>query len=77
MMVALECCQPGGVDPVGGRPMAFPAKIASRCYRRGLIVRALWENVALAPPLCATQAETDRIADIVIDAFAGAETASG
>ena len=49
--------------------MAFPARIASRCYERALIVRALWENVALAPPLCTTQDEADQIAEVVLEAF--------
>jgi len=69
MMVAIECSEPGSLDPVGGRPMAFPASITERCYANDLIVRALWENVALAPPLCTTPEEADRIADIVIEAF--------
>jgi 4-aminobutyrate--pyruvate transaminase len=69
MMFAIECAEPGGTAPVGGKPMAFPAKIASRCYESDLIVRALWENVALAPPLCTTQEEADHIADVVLDAF--------
>jgi adenosylmethionine-8-amino-7-oxononanoate aminotransferase len=69
MLVAVECTEPGTKDPVGGRPMAFPAQIASLCFEEGLIARALWESLALAPPLCTTQEEADRIADIVISAF--------
>ncbi|MBW2316741.1 MAG: aspartate aminotransferase family protein [Deltaproteobacteria bacterium] len=69
MMLAIECAEPGSKEPVGGKPMAFPAQVAARCYERDLIVRALWENVALAPPLCTTQAEADQIADIVLHAF--------
>jgi adenosylmethionine-8-amino-7-oxononanoate aminotransferase len=72
MMLAIECTEPGSKEPVGGKPMAFPAQIASLCYERDLIVRALWENVALAPPLCTTENEADQIADIVLDAFAAA-----
>ena len=69
LLLAVECTQPGTLAPVDGRPMAYPAAIAARCWERGLIVRALWENVALAPPLCTTPEEADRIADILIEAF--------
>jgi putrescine aminotransferase len=69
MLAAIECCEPGTLDPVGGAPMAFPAAVASRCYEKGLITRALWESVALAPPLCTTQSEADRIADTVIESL--------
>ena len=69
MLVAIECTQPGTRRPVGGRPMAFPARIATRCFETGLIARALWECVALAPPLCTTREQADRIADCVIAAF--------
>ena len=75
MLAAIECTEPGTKDPVGGRPMAFPAEISGRCFDKGLIARVLWENVALSPPLCTTQDEADQIADIVISAFdeAGAQ----
>ncbi len=69
LLAALECTQPGTKDPVGGRPMAFPAAVASRCWERGLIVRGLWENVALAPPLCTTRSEVDEIVGILSEAF--------
>jgi adenosylmethionine-8-amino-7-oxononanoate aminotransferase len=29
----------------------------------------LWENVALAPPLCTSEAEADQIADLVVEVF--------
>jgi putrescine aminotransferase len=70
MMVAIECTEPGSKEPVGGRPMAFPARIASQCYEDGLIARALWECVALAPPLCTTREQAEQIADCVSRAFA-------
>jgi adenosylmethionine-8-amino-7-oxononanoate aminotransferase len=65
MLAAIECAEPGTKQPVGGSPMRFSAAVASRCWDAGLIVRAMWENVALAPPLCTTAAEADRIAAIV------------
>ena len=66
MLAAIECCEPGGKEPVGGVPMGYPAEVSHRCYDRGVIVRALWENVALAPPLCTSQEEADQIADVVV-----------
>jgi adenosylmethionine-8-amino-7-oxononanoate aminotransferase len=65
MLAAVECAKPGTRDPVGGRPMAFPARVASAAWERGLIVRAMWENVALAPPLCTTRAEVDEIVAVL------------
>ena len=69
MLIAIECSEPGSQQPVGGRPMAFPAAVAKRCWERGLIVRALWENVALAPPLCTTTAEAREIVEILQQSF--------
>jgi adenosylmethionine-8-amino-7-oxononanoate aminotransferase len=34
-----------------------------------LIARALWETVALAPPLCTTQEEADHMADTLVDSL--------
>jgi L-2,4-diaminobutyrate transaminase len=65
MLAALECTVPGTVDPAGGSPMAYPAAVATRCWDKGLIARALWENVALAPPLCTTRSDVDEIVGIV------------
>jgi adenosylmethionine-8-amino-7-oxononanoate aminotransferase len=69
LLVAAECTKPGTKDPVGGRPMAFPAAVASRCWERGLITRALWENVGLAPPLCITRSEVDEVVEILAGAL--------
>jgi len=55
---------------VGGKPMQFPARVAQAAWERGLILRALWENVALAPPLCTTRAEVDEIVGILGASFA-------
>jgi adenosylmethionine-8-amino-7-oxononanoate aminotransferase len=65
LLAAVEWVRPGSKEPVGGRPMSFPTAIASRAWERGLIVRALWECTALAPPLCTTRAEVDEIVDIL------------
>jgi adenosylmethionine-8-amino-7-oxononanoate aminotransferase len=69
MLAAVECTAPGTVDPVGGSPMVYTAAVATRCWEKGLIARALWENVALAPPLCTTRSEVDEIVGIVSDAM--------
>jgi adenosylmethionine-8-amino-7-oxononanoate aminotransferase len=69
MLASIECTEPGSKDPVGGRSMAYPAAVSSRCFERGLIARALWECVALAPPLCTSAEEADQIADIVIESL--------
>jgi L-2,4-diaminobutyrate transaminase len=75
MLAAIECTRPGTKDPVGGKPMQFPARVASAAWERGLIVRALWENVALAPPLCTTRAEVDEIVEILVASFGEAAKA--
>jgi adenosylmethionine-8-amino-7-oxononanoate aminotransferase len=69
MLAAVECTAPGTVDPVGGSPMVFTAAVATRCWEKGLIARAMWENVALAPPLCTTRSEVDEIVGIVSEAM--------
>jgi adenosylmethionine-8-amino-7-oxononanoate aminotransferase len=70
MLAAIETSQAGSLDPVAGRPMAFPAAVASQCYGEGLIVRPLWECVALAPPLITTRSDVDEIVTILESAFA-------
>ena len=69
MLAAVECTAPGTVDPVGGSPMVFTAAVSTRCWEKGLIARALWENVALAPPLCTTRSDVDEIVGIVSEAM--------
>ncbi len=69
MLAALECTAPGTIDPVAGKPMAYPAAVANRCYDKGMIARALWETVAVAPPLCTTESEADTIADTLIESL--------
>jgi len=72
MLAALECTEPGTKDPVGGKPMAFPAAVSHEAWDRGLIVRPLWECVALAPPLCATRSEVDEIIGILAESMKAA-----
>jgi L-2,4-diaminobutyrate transaminase len=72
MLAAIETTRPDSKEPVGGKPMQFPARVAQAAWQRGLIVRALWENVALAPPLCTTRAEVDEIVEILAASFAEA-----
>jgi adenosylmethionine-8-amino-7-oxononanoate aminotransferase len=69
MLAAIETTEPGSRNPVGGKPMQFPARVAQEAWERGLILRALWENVALAPPLCTTRAEVDEIVGILATSF--------
>lgn len=69
MLFGVECARPGGLEPAAGRPMTFPAAVAARCWDKGLIVRAMWENVALAPPLCTTRSEADTIVGILAEAL--------
>jgi len=75
LLAAIECTQGESLEPVGGRPMSFPAAVAKAAWERGLICRALWENVALAPPLCTTREEAQTIVSILVDAFAAARAA--
>jgi L-2,4-diaminobutyrate transaminase len=42
-----------------------PAWISRAAFERGLIARALFQCVGLAPPLCATPADVDRMVDIL------------
>lgn len=50
-----------------------PAWIARAAFERGLIVRALFQCVALAPPLCASPRDVDRIVEILEDVWPAAE----
>ena len=62
----------GSLDPVGGRSMAFTTAVSRKAWDRGLIVRALWETVALAPPLCIVRSEVDELVDLVVSSFEAA-----
>jgi L-2,4-diaminobutyrate transaminase len=72
MMTAIEWAKPGTREPAGKSPMAFPAAISGQANRRGLIVRALWECTAIAPPLCTTREEIDEIVGIVAESVEAA-----
>ena len=47
--------------------------IANQCFERGLIARALFQSVALCPPLCASEADIDRMLEILAPVWAEAE----
>jgi putrescine aminotransferase len=64
MCAAIELTKPGSLEPVG-EFMQFPAAVAQQCWDDGLIARALWECVAVAPPLCTTAGEADEIVRIL------------
>ncbi len=53
--------------------LADPAWISGRAFERGLIARALFQCIALAPPLCATRAEVDRMVDVLESIWPEAE----
>jgi L-2,4-diaminobutyrate transaminase len=74
LLAALECTEPGSKEPFGGRPMAFPAAVIRHACEQGLITRALWECVALAPPLCTTRSEVDEIVGILVESMHAAKS---
>ncbi len=53
--------------------VADAAWIARECFERGLIARALFHNVALAPELCATTEDVDRMVEILEQVWPEAE----
>lgn len=69
LLASVECAEPGTRDPVGGRPMTFTNAVSGKCWEEGLIVRSLWENISLSPPLCTTRADIDQIVDILKRSF--------
>lgn len=72
MMNAIEWAKPGTTEPVGVSPMAFPAAIYAQAKRRGLLLRPLWECIAVAPPLCTTREEIDEIVGILAESVEAA-----
>jgi L-2,4-diaminobutyrate transaminase len=50
-----------------------PAWIARAAFERGLIARSLFQCVALAPPLCASQADVDRMLAVLEEVWPEAE----
>ena len=63
LMVCAELVAPDG----SGRPLdgAEVAKLDRKAWDRGAIVYARGQVVRLAPPLCITREEVDRLVDIV------------
>jgi L-2,4-diaminobutyrate transaminase len=53
--------------------LADAAWIAHAAFDRGLIARALFQCIALAPPLCATTADIDRMVGVLEDLWPEAE----
>jgi len=53
--------------------LADPAFVAKAAFDRGLVCRALFQCVALAPPLCATEADVDRMVEILAEVWPLAE----
>jgi L-2,4-diaminobutyrate transaminase len=53
--------------------VADPHWIAQEAFERGLIVRALFQCVAFAPPLCATTEDIDRMLEILEEIWPEAE----
>jgi adenosylmethionine-8-amino-7-oxononanoate aminotransferase len=50
-----------------------PHRIVAAAFERGLIARALFQCVALAPPLIATRADIDRMVGILEAVWPAAE----
>jgi adenosylmethionine-8-amino-7-oxononanoate aminotransferase len=50
-----------------------PAWIARAAFERGLVVRSLFQCVGLAPPLCATTGDVDRMLDVLEQIWPEAE----
>ncbi|MDP6978978.1 MAG: aspartate aminotransferase family protein [Myxococcota bacterium] len=73
LMTAIEWSKPGGTEPAGAGPMTHPAAIASEARKRGLIVRALWECLAVSPPLCTTREEADEMIGILSESVAAVD----
>ncbi len=64
MLAALEIVRDRDTREPFPNP-ADPAAIAQAAFDRGLIVRALFQCVGLAPPLCATPGDVDRMIGIL------------
>jgi adenosylmethionine-8-amino-7-oxononanoate aminotransferase len=50
-----------------------PHRIVAAAFERGLIARALFQCVALSPPLIATRSDIDRMVDILAEVWPAAE----
>jgi adenosylmethionine-8-amino-7-oxononanoate aminotransferase len=72
MLAALEIVR----DRQARTPFPNPgdaAWISRAAFERGLVARALFQCVGLAPPLCATPADVDRIVGILEELWPAAE----
>ena len=45
----------------------FSMNFVSECLKRGLIVRPVGQNTVVAPPLCTTKKEVDKIVSIMVE----------
>jgi adenosylmethionine-8-amino-7-oxononanoate aminotransferase len=72
---AIEFGEEGTLAPVGGVPEAFSHAVADEAFERGMIARAIWENVGCAPPLCVTASEADEIVRILVESVEAATRA--
>jgi adenosylmethionine-8-amino-7-oxononanoate aminotransferase len=57
--------------------LADPAAIAHAAFDKGLICRALFQCVALSPPLCASEGDVDRMLGILEELWPEAERRAG
>jgi len=62
LMVCAELVAPDGSGPLDAKEVA---KLDRKAWDRGAIVYARGQVVRLAPPLCITREEVDRLVDIV------------
>jgi adenosylmethionine-8-amino-7-oxononanoate aminotransferase len=72
MLAAMEIVQDRPKKAPFKKPGA-PMVITRAAFQKGLILRPLFENVAWAPPLCATEEEIDRMVDILAQVWPEAE----
>jgi len=72
LLACVELVEPGG----SGRPLegGQVARLDRLAWERGAIVYARGSVLRLAPPLCITREEVDRLVDIVADSVARLET---
>jgi len=72
MLAAIEIVR----DQVAKEPfpnVEDPHRIVGAAFERGLIARALFQSVALSPPLITTKADVDRMVGILQDVWPAAE----
>lgn len=62
-MAAIEWVSPRTKEPLGAKRGEFPRLVREMAWEEGLIVRPLWENTAMAPPLCTSRDDIDEIVE--------------